>query len=119
VKTVLIVDPDFGFAFWLGHTFDEAGCEALPARSVLDAVQLLEELNVAVDLLLLNTALPDAASFVSDLRLRQRPFKVIAIHDRPETSELFVEADATRFKTEAVDEVARQDWIQTVKAMLG
>jgi DNA-binding response OmpR family regulator len=118
VKTVLIVDPDLGFAFWLGHTLDQVGFDALPARSVPDAVQLLEELNAAVDLLLLNTALPDAASFVADLRLRQRPFKVIAIHDRPETSEPFVQADATRFKTEAVDEVARQDWIQTVKAML-
>ena len=48
----------------------------------------------------------------------QRPFKVIAVLERPQTSEVFVEADATRFKTEAVDEVARQDWIQTVTAIL-
>lgn len=118
MKTVLIVDPDLGFAFWLGHMLDQAGFEALPARSVPDAVQLLEELNVAVDLVLLNSALPDAASFVADLGLRQRPFKVIVVHDRPQTFELFPEADATRSKTEAVDEVACQDWIQTVKAVL-
>ena len=118
MKTILVIDNDLGFAFWLGHALDQAGFEALPARSVPDAVKLLQELNVAVDLVMINASLPGAASFLTELRLAQTPFKVIALYDSPQTTTPVLEADATCWKTESVDELARLEWIQTVRAVL-
>jgi hypothetical protein len=30
-RTALIVEKDFGFAFWLAEIFNEAGCHVVPA----------------------------------------------------------------------------------------
>ncbi len=39
----LIVDDDVGFAFWLAHVLDSAGCQAFPAREVESAFILLRD----------------------------------------------------------------------------
>jgi hypothetical protein len=36
-KTVLIVDEDLGFVFWLGRLLTETGYQAWPARSGVEA----------------------------------------------------------------------------------
>jgi hypothetical protein len=118
VKTILLIDGDLGFAFWLGHALDQTGYETLPARSVPDAIKLLEEFNIAVDLVLINTSLPEAESFIAGLRRAQTPFKVIAISDTPQPFPPFPWADAIHHKSEAVDEATRSEWIQVVKSVL-
>ena len=118
MKTILLVDNDLGFAFWLGHALDQAGYEALPARTIPDVAKLLEELNVAIDLLLINAALHGASSFIADLRRAQTSFKVIAIYDEPRPSQLFTGADAVYHKTSAVDESTRLKWVEAVENVL-
>src|SRR5579862_1947430 len=58
LKTVLILDDDLRFGFWLGHLLDAATVySALPARSVPDATLLVRQLNLKVDVLVINLAL--------------------------------------------------------------
>ena len=58
MATVLIINNDIGFTFWLGQTLNEAGYATLPARGVSDAVELLSEHKVQPDLLIINPASP-------------------------------------------------------------
>ena len=50
MKTVLVIDSDLGFVFWLGRGLDQAGYPSFPAKSVPNAKTLLNELKIAVDL---------------------------------------------------------------------
>jgi hypothetical protein len=77
-KTVLIVDEDLGFVFWLGRLLTETGYQAWPARSGVEAAVLLSEIGLRPDLLVINPDSEGAAAFVEDQR-RRADFKTIAI----------------------------------------
>jgi len=119
VKTVLLVDSDLGFAFWLGHALDQAGYEALPARTVADALKLLAELQVTVDLVIVNVAIPATDSLIAALRADQPLLKVIAVYDAPSLGGPFAGADAVRAKPSIVDENTRTEWVEAVKTVFG
>ena len=61
-KTILITDRDLGFVFWLGQLLDDAGYQALPARSSVDAIALQNQFHLKIDLLILNPSLVGYAS---------------------------------------------------------
>ena len=44
--TVLIVDKDLGFLWWLGEIFSEAGYDVAPALDCKQAFSLTTELNL-------------------------------------------------------------------------
>jgi DNA-binding response OmpR family regulator len=119
VKTVLLVDADLGFIFWLGKALDRAGYDALPARSVADARVLLHELNPTIDLVILNPALADAASFVEKLRQSDIHLKFIALLDHPadEVKDL-PGIDAVQCKPETIDELTGPEWLQFIQGVL-
>jgi hypothetical protein len=71
IRTVLIVDPELGFVFWLGQALDRAGYQALPAKSCEDAAELLKQLNVEIDLLIVGHSLAGAGAFADALRHAQ------------------------------------------------
>src|SRR4029077_1698104 len=81
VKTVLLVDDNLGFAFWLGQALDRAGYETWPARSVPAAESLLKEVPLAIDLLVINATLPLAPAFATNLCRTRTDFKVIAVYE--------------------------------------
>jgi DNA-binding NtrC family response regulator len=119
VKTVLIVDDDLGFAFWLGQTLDRAGYETWPARSVSAAKALLAEVKLAVDLLVITASLPRAPSFASQLGRTKSDFKVIAVY--PELGDAvgaFPKASAVHRKPQTIDSAAKLEWVQLVKGIL-
>ncbi len=62
--TVLIVDDDLAFLWWLGEVFAEAGYQAAPALDCRQALVLLKQLDLDLDLLVVNPKLagcgPDA-----------------------------------------------------------
>jgi DNA-binding response OmpR family regulator len=85
VKNVLIVDNDLGFVFWLGQALDAAGYDTLPAKGVAEAVALLAELKVEVDVLILRPALRGGEEFAADLRYNQNgQLKTIALTEEDE-----------------------------------
>ena len=67
-RTVLILDTEVAFAFWLGQALIQAGYDAFPANSCEDATELLSRLNVGIDLLVLNFRLGGARDFAAALR---------------------------------------------------
>src|ERR1017187_4122777 len=93
-KTVLIVDNDLGFAFWLGQALDRAGYETWPARNVAAADSLLAEVRLVVDLLVINASLPRARAFAAHVGRSRADFKVIAICEGSGGVQTFFEASA-------------------------
>ena len=119
MKTVLIVDDDLGFAFWLGQTLDRAGYETWPARSVTAAKALLAEVKLAVDLLVITASLPRAPSFASQLGRTKSDFKVIAVYpELGDEVEAFPKASAVHRKPQTIDTAAKLEWVQLVKGVL-
>ncbi|GEM_PF-3176224 len=85
VATILILDNDLGFSFWLGHTLTAPHCEALPARSVEEAARLIGHFNLKVDFLIVNPSLPGVSDFTRALRREQRHLRVATL-DLPDAS---------------------------------
>ena len=119
MKTVLIVDADLRFAFWLGHSLDQAGYYALSAASVESAARLLTELGMKVDLVIIGVDQPGAATFLADLRRTQKRLMVIALLDEPDPPPAAaLPADLAEYKSLSTDEEARRDWVGTVQIVL-
>jgi len=117
--TVLIVDDDLGFVFWLGRSLDAAGYRSLPAKSITDATILLEELNIQIDLLIVNPSLPGAGGFISRLRRSPGSVKVIAVSDleKPVTTPSGVDVWRRKFQG-PVDSTSGLEWLQLVSGIL-
>jgi DNA-binding NtrC family response regulator len=119
VKTVLLVDDNLGFAFWLGQALDRAGYETWPARSVPAAESLLEEVPLAVDLLVINASLPSAPAFASNLGRARTDFKVIAVYEEAaDAATSFPQAAAVHQKPQTIDVAAKLEWVQLVRVVL-
>lgn len=118
IKTVLIVDRELGFVFWLGQALDRAGYQALPAKSCEDAGELLKQLNVQIHLLIVGQSLPGAAAFADALRRSQGHLKVISvIGDGEKTGAAFSGADATQHMLSSVDEASETEWLETIEGI--
>ena len=118
-RTVIVIDDDLGFVFWLGHLLDEFGFAAFPARTIRDAEELRHELRLEPDLIIVNAALPGTAEFISQLRLEGGRFKVVAVAqhiDQPVAPE--IGAVAVRAKPSGRDEAAKLQWLRLVQGLL-
>ena len=116
--TVLIVDNDLGFVFWLGKTLDAAGYQSLPAKSIAAAGTLLEEITGKIDLLIVNSALPGAAEFITSLRRSLRRLKVIAVREvaGPFTTLPGVDVWRSKFQN-IVDPSFGLEWLQLINRL--
>lgn len=118
VKTVLIVDADLGFVFWLGQVLDVAGYSAFPARSVPDARALLAECKLAVDVLILNPSLPGASDLVTAFRHNPENIKVVAVSEGGSINGSRLDADATCYKPADISEQTRLEWTRVLQRVL-
>jgi len=119
MPTVLIVDGDLGFVFWLGQGLDEAGYQALPAKNCEAATDLLKQLNVAIDVLILGSSCVGARAFADSLRQSQKHLKVIvAVSDWEEPIRALPLADASKQRCSCRDETSRLEWLETIEAVL-
>jgi len=118
VKTVLIVDADLGFVFWLGQVLRVAGYAVLPAQSVPGAAALLAECNLAVDVLIVEPSLPGASDLVAALRHDRENVKVVAVSEgaAPDGSQL--EADAACEKPVETSEECLFEWTRMMRRTL-
>lgn len=76
--TILLVDSDLGFIFWLGQALDAAGYSAVPAVNVASAAELIQEHRLSVETLIIDPFLPDAFPFISHLRQLHPDLHVVA-----------------------------------------
>jgi len=119
VKTVLIIDTDLRFAFWLGRGLDQAGYLALPASNVTSAKRLVAEMSATVDLVVISAAMPDSDSFLADLSRARSGLTVIAVLDEPGPNRIVLpKADLLENKPVDLSEDAKREWVGVVELAL-
>ena len=117
-RTVLILDSELSFAFWLGQALDQSGYNAFPAKSCEDATELLNQLNVRIDLLVVSYGLAGARDFASALHDSQSQLKVlVAMGDGEEVSDIFSAADAARKKPCPAVNESKIEWLRTIEGL--
>jgi DNA-binding response OmpR family regulator len=115
--TVLIVDENLGFIFWLGDIVTEAGYICIPALNSMQAISLVRELKVEIDLLIVNPALPGVSEMIQTLKNAQHSFQIVSSVDRTLDSAHGIHAEATQERA-VLEPVARQKWLQRVRQSL-
>jgi DNA-binding response OmpR family regulator len=114
---ILLIDTDLGFLFWLGRMLDKGGYKAFPAKSVPDAVALLADLHLTVNLVILNWSLPGAEGLVAAMRQAWENLKVISLAT-DERAPVAAGADAVCCKPVELYERSRTMWLQAVREVL-
>ena len=71
LQTLLVVDDDLAFVFWLGFGLDARGLETIPAKNATAARALLGRIEYPLKVAIVNAALPGTARLVKDLRRHQ------------------------------------------------
>jgi len=116
VKTVLILDADLGFLFWLGKTLGSAGYRAVPAKSVSDAKRFLEEARLTIDLLIADPTLEGAVEFAHNLKEQQGYLQSIAVVESESDLRGGLQGvDATVRKFVALDSAETTRWLDTIR----
>ena len=79
MKTILIIDDDLGFVFWLGQLLADTGYRVLPAKDFSEASGLFSQLNTEIDLLVMNAALAETSGSYDLLRRTWPNAKLLAV----------------------------------------
>ena len=119
VKTILILDDDLGFLFWLGALLHDAGHRPFPALSVSQAIELATEFHLPIDLLIANLAISGAADLARSLRHESHVRIVATLPPGAEPEKLPLEVDVALRKPAEFDEHARSEWLDRIRRVLG
>lgn len=116
--TVLIVDSDLGLVSWLGEIFSQAGYRALPALECRQGVALTQELNLAVDVIVVNEGLPEISWMVGILSGLRPLLKIILIRNPEAKRAQNVTAHAMLERPSGGDTISRPEWLRKVLQIL-
>lgn len=117
--TLLIVDSDVGFLWWLGEIFTEAGHYAVPALNCMQALAAVKKYHLQVDFLLVNPSLTGVARLVTSLQAGGRDFKIVLIREGMLGLEYpGFRYDANLTRPNGWEQVSRAEWLQKVRALL-
>jgi len=120
LKTVLIVDGDLGFVFWLGHLLDAAGYSAYPAKSASDAALLMLQLDLQPKLLVINPELPAAADFIAGLHRSHSSMRAIGVVEHVDDGSRHCPGmDVCLAKPAVLDDSAHGEWLDCIRQLLG
>jgi ActR/RegA family two-component response regulator len=114
---VLLVDSDLGFVFWLGQALDAAGFQAVPAKNVADAVSLITEHHVSVNLVIFNAAFANAVPLLS--ALQSSTVKFIAVVPEGVDQGSLPGVDAIRQKPGKLNQHSRREWVNFIQNVIG
>jgi DNA-binding NtrC family response regulator len=115
--TVLIVDTDLGFIFWLGELFNEIGCNVVPALDCAQAVSILNDLTLKIDMVVVSYRLTGVPQMIDALRTSGRVLRIVAISEGAEAGDA-VKADAILTRPSAWQQVSREEWLEQVRKLL-
>jgi DNA-binding NtrC family response regulator len=118
LPTVLIIDLDVGFVFWLGEIFTEAGSNAVPALNCGQALSLVTELELQVDVIVLDAALEGVSEMIQALRKENQALKIAVVRSRASNAPSAINADWTLQRPAPWEPLARQDWLRRAQAIL-
>jgi hypothetical protein len=114
--TILLIDSDLVFSFWLGQALDLAGHNALPVRNTSAAYELIQNHRVSVDTVIVNPLVPNAASFLCDLR-KIFPSVSVVVALPEDGGRLFAipECDIATAKPGRLTSEASLQWVQLLQ----
>jgi anthranilate/para-aminobenzoate synthase component II len=118
IPMVLILDHDLGFVFWLGEIFSEAGCQVVPALNWAQAVSIIEELNLTVDVVVMNPGLPWVQQVLSTLGTQGWRPKIVVIRDEKVKPVGTIHADAILKKPTPSQPISRHETLEQVQEIL-
>ncbi|HEY1185240.1 MAG TPA: response regulator [Bryobacteraceae bacterium] len=116
LKTILIVDRDLGFVFWLGQILDAAGYVAVPAKGVADAAEIVVKLRLSVDILITPMAEHGLHEFVEKLRCSSPDLHVVALANEEDPAGATPPPGAVwKRKPQHRDEAAKSEWLGLIR----
>lgn len=116
--TVLIVDDDVAFVWWLGEMFTEAGYQVIPALNGNQALSLVGNLQVEINVLIVNTALSGVGQLVKSLAESAGDLKIVLIHDNRNSKTPNFRYDASLTRPVGREPVSREDWLRKLRTLL-
>ena len=115
--TVLILDQDLGFVLWLGEIFKEAGCQVVPALNWAQAVSIVEEFNLTVDVVVMNPGLPWVQQVLSTLGTQGWMPKIVVLSDEKGNA-VTLHADANLKRPTPSQPISRHEMLKQVQEIL-
>ena len=130
-QTVLIVDEDLGFLFWIGELLVEAGYQPVPALNCEQAFNHIQQFEVDIDVVVADAAVRGVSSMLQILRLANSNLRIIitkkpsmdvpqtmpphAVLEKPAAWDTL---NAVFDKPNAWETTSRQEWLRKVKRAL-
>lgn len=118
--TILVIDFDWTYQFWVANVLINAGFRVVPARSVQQAENLIQECGLTVALLILDPTLTGTDGIKQNIGKGQGNLRVIAAVDASDRTPLFPDADAVLNKPDNNTDLEglADRWLSTVRALL-
>jgi hypothetical protein len=117
-QSVLIVDNDLGFVFWLGELLAEAGYPAVPALDCQQAVSHLKQFNVTVSVAIVNPGLEGVSRLLQTLGRANRHLRIVVVPDPGRHAPSGIPAYAVLEKPSGWESLSRQEWLRKIKKAL-
>ena len=114
--TVLILDNDLGFVWWLGEIFSELGYDAVPALSCPQALSMIKELDLSVDLVILNPELPGISPIIRAMQHAHPAARIVMIGESTPRAIEGLPIHGTLERPSGWEPTSRQEWL--IKAKL-
>jgi hypothetical protein len=113
LQTLLVVDDDLAFVFWLGFGLEAHGLQAVPAKNATAARALLGRIEYPLKAAIVNAALPGTSRLVKDLRRHQPGLRVISLGDGSQT---LPGAYVVLGRPADLDAAAKAEWVNAILA---
>jgi hypothetical protein len=115
---VLIVDQDLGFVCWLGELLAQAGCRAVPALNSRDAVRLVADLNLPIDVAIVDPGLGGVGEAIKTLRGQYPSLRTIAIGTPGQDAAGAIDAKDSLARPRDSARISRQECLKNVRTVL-
>jgi ActR/RegA family two-component response regulator len=112
LQTLLLVDDDLAFVFWLAFGLEAHGLQTVPAKNSTAARALLGRIEFPLRAAIVNAALPGTARLVKDLRRRQPDLKVISLAGA--SAAALAGSDAALERPSEFDDAAKAEWVRAI-----
>ena len=117
--TLLIVDNDIGFLWWLGEIFTEANYHAVPALNCSQALAAVKKFHLNIDLLIVNPGLSGIVRLVASLENADPDLRIVLIREGPIGLKYpGFRYDATLTRPRGWEPVSRADWLRKLRNLL-
>lgn len=118
-NSLLIVDSDVGFLWWLGELFAEAGYHAVPALNCSQGLAAVKKFHIPIDLLVVNPALTGVGRLVTSLEHPGRDLRIVLIREGPIGLKYpGFRYDATLTRPSGWEPISRTDWLRKLRTLM-